>query len=172
MAWPVSFKRSVLPGEARNQARGDPLREPCEQSLSAEARKRRQSANSLEMSHELILQSITAIYAVCNAVRLLFYVPQVMAVARERSGAYAISIITWTFWSFSHAVTAVYCYAVIHDALLSFMMWGNAFGCIAVVALTMVKRHRYGWRRESNCPGADLSKPNLAGFARGFRISR
>ncbi len=53
------------------------------------------------MSNDLLVQSITAIYAVCNAVRLLFYVPQIVAVAREHSGAHAISITTWMFWSFS-----------------------------------------------------------------------
>ncbi len=35
------------------------------------------------MTQELILHSITAIYAVCNVVRLLFYVPQMLAVARD-----------------------------------------------------------------------------------------
>ena len=35
------------------------------------------------MTQELLLQSITAIYAVCNAARLLSYVPQIVAVARE-----------------------------------------------------------------------------------------
>ena len=102
------------------------------------------------MSQDLILQLITAIYAVSNAIRLLFYVPQIVAVARERSGADAISIITWTFWSLSHAVTAIYCYAIVHDALLGFMMWGNALGCFAVVVLTTAKRRRYGWTRESS----------------------
>lgn len=101
------------------------------------------------MSNELLLQWITASYAVCNSVRLLFYAPQIVAIAREHSGAHAISIATWVFWSFSHAVTAVYCYAVVNDALLGSMMWGNAFGCIAVVTLTAAKRRRYGWSRSS-----------------------
>ena len=38
------------------------------------------------MTQELILHSITAIYAVCNVVRLLFYVPQMLAVARDPLG--------------------------------------------------------------------------------------
>ena len=100
------------------------------------------------MSQELILQSITAIYAVCNAVRLLIYVPQIVAIARERSGAHAISMFSWIFWSFSHAVTAVYCYIVVNDLLLGSMMWGNALGCFAVVVLTAAKRRRYGWTCE------------------------
>lgn len=50
------------------------------------------------MSNDLILQLITAIYALCNTARLLSYVPQVVAVARENSGAHAISLTSWLFW--------------------------------------------------------------------------
>lgn len=96
---------------------------------------------------------ITGIYALCNAVRLLFYVPQIVAVARERSPAHAISLMCWIFWSVSHAITAIYCYAVVNDGLLSGMMWGNAIGCVAVVALTTMKRRQYGWAREYTASG-------------------
>lgn len=99
------------------------------------------------MSNDLILQSITAIYAICNAMRLLSYVPQIVAVARENSGAHAISLASWLFWVLSHAITAVYCAAVVKDPLLAGMMWGNAAGCLGVVVLTAMKRQRYGWAR-------------------------
>jgi len=87
---------------------------------------------------------LTATYALCNSVRIFFYVPQIMTIARERSGASAISLTSWLFWAFSHAVTAIYCYTVANDPLLGGMMWGNAIGCMAIVALTMLKRRRYG----------------------------
>lgn len=90
---------------------------------------------------------VTAIYATFSTVRILFYVPQLLAVSRERSPAHAISIISWTFWSISHAATAVYGLIVTHDTLLSAMMWSNAAGCSAIVALTIMKRRRYGWSR-------------------------
>ncbi|HYM48400.1 MAG TPA: hypothetical protein VES91_07950 [Burkholderiaceae bacterium] len=102
---------------------------------------------------ELVLHSITAIYAVCNVVRLLFYVPQLVAVARDPLGAYAISLSTWTFWSFSHAVTTVYCGAVVDDLLLAGMMLGNTLGSCAVVALTARKRYAHARSRRSLIPG-------------------
>lgn len=91
--------------------------------------------------------AVTALYAVCSAVRLLSYAPQIVAVARESSGAHAISLTSWAFWSFSHVVTAVYCFTVANDALLGYMMWGNAAGGAAIVSLTTMKRFRYGWDR-------------------------
>lgn len=99
------------------------------------------------MSNDLALQVITGIYVACNAVRLLSYLPQIAAVARERSGAHAISLVTWLFWTLSNAATAVYCSTVINDALLAGTMWGNAAGCFAVASLTVMKRQRYGWIR-------------------------
>jgi hypothetical protein len=89
---------------------------------------------------------ITAIYATCNAIRLLSYGPQVVAIAREQSSVRAISLCTWSFWSFCHAVTAVYCYTVAADVLLSIMMCGNAIGSGIIVTLTTMKRFRHSSR--------------------------
>ena len=99
------------------------------------------------MHTDAVLQSITAVYAVCNSLRLVSYVPQIVAVVRETSGAHAISIASWVFWMVSHAITAVYGRAVLNDPLLAWMMWGNAAGCLAIAALTVAKRLRYGWVR-------------------------
>lgn len=99
------------------------------------------------MTQDLLLQSITGIYVACNAVRLFSCVPQIIAVAREHSGAHAISLTTWLFWTLSNAATAIYCSTVIRDSLLAGINWGNAAGCMAVVSLTMMKRRRYGWVR-------------------------
>jgi hypothetical protein len=95
------------------------------------------------MATDLILPTITVIYAACSAARLLMYVPQLLAVKRDRCGAHAISLITWTSWALSHAVAAIYCYAVASDALLAGMMLGNTAGSTAVAALTLIKRRKY-----------------------------
>ena len=101
------------------------------------------------MTQELLLHSITAIYAVCNVVRLLFYVPQLLAVARDPLDACAISLSTWTFWTLSHAVTTVYCGMVVCDLLLAAMMFGNTVGSCAIVGLTAHKRFAHGRSRLS-----------------------
>jgi len=100
------------------------------------------------MAQDLLLQSITTVYVACNAVRLFSYIPQIIAVARERSGAHALSLATWWFWTVSNAATAVYCSTIVSDMLLAGTMWGNAAGCLAVASLTVMKRQRYGWQRE------------------------
>lgn len=113
------------------------------------------------MHGDVALQSITAVYAVCNALRLLSYVPQIVAVARENSGAHAISIASWLFWMLSHAVTAVYGNTVLNDLLLASMMWGNAAGCLGIVVLTVAKRQRYGWIRPVNNGEVAIHIPRL-----------
>lgn len=105
------------------------------------------------MSNDLILHAITGIYVACNAVRLVSYVPQIVAVAREHSGAHAISLVTWFFWTLSNAATAVYCSTVVNDVLLTGTMWGNTVGCFAVASLTVMKRQRYGWTRAVSTTG-------------------
>ncbi|MBA2548210.1 MAG: hypothetical protein H0V16_07095 [Burkholderiaceae bacterium] len=95
---------------------------------------------------------VTTIYASCSALRLLFYVPQMVAIVRERSAAHAISLASWIFWSLSHAATAMYGYVVANDALLAAMMMCNTLGSSSIVALTLIKRLRYGWRRPRSMP--------------------
>lgn len=92
------------------------------------------------MIDDLAMQAISAAYLVVNSLRLVAYLPQIAAVARDRAGATAISLPTWVFWAFSNAVTAVYCALVARDPVLAGMMWGNCAGATAIAAMTLVKR--------------------------------
>jgi hypothetical protein len=87
-----------------------------------------------------LLSLVTALYAGSSALRLLAYLPQIVAIARDRTGAHAISLLTWTFWGVSHAITAVYSALLLKDTLLVSMMIGNTLGCVAVVWATMMRR--------------------------------
>ena len=101
----------------------------------------------LAVTQEMWVHSITAIYAGCNVVRLLFYIPQMLAVMRDPCGACAISVSTWTFWTLSHAVTTIYCGMVVSDALLAAMMLGNTLGSCVIVALTARQRYLFARNR-------------------------
>jgi len=87
-----------------------------------------------------LLSLVTALYAGSSALRLAAYLPQIVAIARDRSGAHAISLLTWTFWGVSHAITAAYSALLLKDTLLSGMMVGNALGCVAVIWVTLLRR--------------------------------
>lgn len=99
------------------------------------------------MSNDLMLYSITALYAVCNLARLLAYAPQIAAVARDHSGAFSISLLSWTMWATTYAVTVVYSALVIRDALLTTMMIGNTIGATLIVLVAVQKRREFAERR-------------------------
>ncbi len=85
-------------------------------------------------------QAITLAFALTNVLRLISYVPQIWCVARDRSGAQAISCFAWNLWIAANAVTAVYVWTQLHDWLLSAIHAANALCCAVVVLNTLAKR--------------------------------
>ncbi len=79
-------------------------------------------------------------YAASNALRLASYAPQIWRVARDRSGAQAISCLTWNLWIVANATTALYAWTQLHDLALTVINAGNALCCAAVVLITLGKR--------------------------------
>lgn len=93
---------------------------------------------------ELLLKAVVFLYFTLNAVRVFTYVPQIIAVAKEKSSAQAISLITWSFWTMANLTTGLYATVILHDVLLAIMSYGNTLGCSIVVGIVMVKRQKYG----------------------------
>lgn len=79
-------------------------------------------------------------YAASNALRLASYAPQIWRVARDHSGAQAISCLTWNLWIVANATTALYAWTHLHDLALTVTNAGNALCCAAVVLITLGKR--------------------------------
>lgn len=98
------------------------------------------------MNNDMLIYAITALYTVCNFARLLAYAPQIAAVARDRSGAYGISLLSWSVWASTHAVTAIYCALVIKDGLLAITMICNTTAASLILVIALLKRREFKGR--------------------------
>ena len=81
-----------------------------------------------------------AVFTACNSVRILAYLPQILRVGRDTSGAIAISYTTWILFGLSHLSTAGYALLVISDPLMAAVFVGNAACCVIILGLTAYKR--------------------------------
>lgn len=93
---------------------------------------------------EWMIKLITVLYLGFNTVRVFSYLPQILAVAKERSAATAIALPTWGFWTMANFTTGLYATFVVPDYLLAIMSYGNTLGCAVVAAIVIYKRRKYG----------------------------
>jgi hypothetical protein len=83
---------------------------------------------------------IAVAFGLFNALRLVSYFPQIVAVARDRHGAQAISVSCWSIWIGANASAALYSWVNIGDAVMALTMAFNAICCTTVVTLALCKR--------------------------------
>lgn len=84
-----------------------------------------------------------ALFTLCNTVRVAAYLPQIVRIGRDASGAAAISYGTWTMFGFSHLSTVFYALVALGDLVMALVFATNAVSCAAIVALTAWKRRRH-----------------------------
>ncbi len=77
-----------------------------------------------------------------NALQIFSYIPQIVAVARDRNGATAISYSSWIIWLTGAAATVAYAMINIWDVWLALVNAIHAVCCLIVILLTAFKRHR------------------------------
>lgn len=89
----------------------------------------------------MALEDLTmALFAVCNVIRVLAYVPQIYRAATDKNGASAISYTTWTLFLISHSSTVAYVLVNRADWSLAACFAVNAFCCIAILAVAHLNR--------------------------------
>jgi uncharacterized membrane protein len=79
-------------------------------------------------------------FAAFSGLRTISYVPQIIRIAKDCSGASAISYPTWLLWTGANVTTATYAATNLNDAWLAFVSSIYAVCCIVVIALTAIKR--------------------------------
>jgi hypothetical protein len=82
-----------------------------------------------------------AVFSLFNALQLVSYIPQIVAVARDRNGATAISYSSWAIWLAGAAATVAYATINIWDVWLALVNAAHALCCLLVILLTAFKRY-------------------------------
>lgn len=83
---------------------------------------------------------VLAAFALCNGARIFAYVPQIIRAARDRHGASAISLTTWSLFAASNFSTSVYAVTQLGDWAVAGVFALNTLFCLAIVGITAWKR--------------------------------
>jgi hypothetical protein len=100
------------------------------------------------------LDFLTLAYGFFNTMRMASYAPQILLVARDRSGAKNISLTSWMVWTAANITTAVYAWNKLADIPLMMINSFNACCCVTMVALLVHKRSAAGSRQARRLGGA------------------
>ena len=94
-----------------------------------------------------VVDCVAWVYVVTNSLRVLFYAPQIRAVLKAEDGAKALSLATWSFWTFANLTATLYGWFVLHDGAFCAIFAGN-LACTAAVTL-IAARKRWALARPS-----------------------
>ena len=86
------------------------------------------------------VDAISFAFGLFNLLRFASYFPQILAVARDRHGACAISLTCWTVWIGANATTALYSWVRLADFALASISAFNTVCCLIVFGIAGYKR--------------------------------
>jgi len=89
---------------------------------------------------------IATAFGAVNSIRVLFYLPQIVAVARSTDGARDIALSTWALWALTNALGTAYGAVVARDALIAVSFALSSVACVLTVTLTVIQRLRWARR--------------------------
>ena len=66
----------------------------------------------------LFISGITQLCFLLNSLRILSYLPQIITIVKGKDDSKSISVLTWSFWTFTNFVTVLYTTFVHFDYIL------------------------------------------------------
>ena len=93
------------------------------------------------------LEEITLmLFAACNSLRIVAYIPQIRKAATDLNGASAISCTTWALFLIAHLSTVAYALVNRSDWSLAACFAGNAVCCVAILIIAFLNRRSHARR--------------------------
>ncbi|HWB45850.1 MAG TPA: PQ-loop domain-containing transporter [Hyphomicrobiaceae bacterium] len=83
---------------------------------------------------------ILLFFTVCNGLRLLAYVPQIVRAARDRTGVEALSFSTWALFLIANVSAVAYALVNKDDWAMAIVFLGNGLGCTTILLVGVWKR--------------------------------
>jgi uncharacterized protein with PQ loop repeat len=98
------------------------------------------------------LEEITLVlFAACNSVRVVAYIPQIFKAATDKNGASSISFMTWSLFLLAHLSTVVY-------TIINRSDWGLA-ACFAINAVAALPSWQSPFGSAATTPDGPCSMP-------------
>jgi hypothetical protein len=106
------------------------------------------------------LEELTlTMFAACNGIRLVAYLPQIYKAAHDPNGASAISCTTWFLFLIAHLSTIAYALVNQADTWLAICFGGNALSCVAILGVAYWKRWQMRDAGRAGRPASRRTEP-------------
>jgi uncharacterized protein with PQ loop repeat len=98
----------------------------------------------------LTSEALSSIYLVVNVLRVVFYVPQILAVHRCSQQGAGNSLVTWGYFALSHWTAVAYFCGSQNDPLALVISLANALAVTLLTVVLLAKQRRINPKRPIN----------------------
>lgn len=116
-----------------------------------------------------VMFMIKILYVANGIFAVLLYVPQIMKVWKDRKNERPMSLLTFGGWCAGSAITAVYAWCSVHDAMFAAISFGNMIGSGTIFFVTG-SRHVRMKRAGVSAQAADRRKADLSDYQFSGRV--
>lgn len=98
------------------------------------------SSSTMAHSSSSTIELVLLLFTVCNGIRIFAYIPQIITLIRDPSGAESSSCATWMLFTVANVSTILYAIHVARDGQMALLFAVNTACCAVIVALIVRAR--------------------------------